>query len=49
MRLSALLFLLFLPQGAHAQGAATLVADSVSVTADKQLVANGKVLKFYQE
>ena len=47
MRLSALLFLLFLPQGAHAQGAATLVADSVSVTADKQLVANGNVEVLY--
>ncbi|MEJ6398144.1 LPS-assembly protein LptD [Yoonia sp. 208BN28-4] len=46
MRWLALL-LAFLPGLATAQGTATLIADSVVVTADEQLIAEGNIEAFY--
>ena len=43
MRMIALLVLLWLPQFSYAQGAATLVADSVRLNGQDQLIANGDV------
>ncbi len=42
-----LVLICLLPAAARAQGTAQLVADSVSVTADRQLVARGNVEAFY--
>jgi len=42
-----LLIFAFLPRGAVAQGAATLLADNVYITADNQLIAEGNVEAFY--
>ncbi|MCX7299581.1 MAG: LPS assembly protein LptD [Rhodobacterales bacterium] len=47
MRLLLAFFLFLLPALASAQATATLVADSVTVTADKQLIAEGNVQVFY--
>jgi LPS-assembly protein len=43
MRIFVLIFLLWLPQFSFAQGAATLVADSVRLNGQDQLIANGNV------
>ena len=48
MRALILLLLLWLPGLAVAQGAATLVADSVTLNADGQLIASGNVEAFYE-
>ncbi len=42
-----ILWLLFLPFSAMAQGAATLVADTITVGADRTLTAQGNVQVFY--
>lgn len=43
MRVFLILLMLCLPLSLHAQGAATLVADSVVLTQDEQLIATGNV------
>ncbi|MDO6589625.1 LPS-assembly protein LptD [Loktanella sp. D2R18] len=48
MRLITFLLLLLLPQTSLAQGAATLVADSVRVTDDQQLIATGNIEVLYE-
>jgi LPS-assembly protein len=47
MRLITIFLLLLLPQTSFAQGAATLVADSVRVTDDQQLIATGNIEVLY--
>lgn len=47
MRVLWFLALLFLPLAASAQGTASLVADSVTISGDSQLVASGNVQAFY--
>lgn len=47
MRRFVLILLLLLPHAAFAQGAATLVADSVTLTADEQLIATGNIEVLY--
>ncbi len=47
MRLFLALLICLLPALASAQATASLVADSVTVTADKQLIAEGNVQVFY--
>ena len=44
----SLLILALMPTFAVAQGAATLVADDVVITADGQLIANGNIEVFYE-
>lgn len=48
MRVFALLLLIWFPGIVSAQGAATLVADSVQLTAQDQLVASGNVEVFFE-
>jgi LPS-assembly protein len=47
MRWCLVLFFWLFPLAAMAQGTANLVADSVTVTADGQLIAEGNVVAFY--
>jgi len=49
MRVILALLFFFLPAIATAQGAASLVADSVTVTEDQRLIASGNVEAFYQD
>ena len=48
MRIIAVLLLLLLPALANAQGAATLVADSVTLNGRDQLIASGNIEVFYE-
>ncbi len=48
MRILALLLMLLLPNLAMSQGAASLVADNVTINEDRQLIANGNIEVFYQ-
>ncbi len=47
MRILAFLFATLFPALVHAQGAASLIADSVTLTVDDQLVAQGNVEAFF--
>ena len=49
MRLILALLFFILPMSAVAQGTASLVADNVTLTEDKQLIATGNVEAFYQD
>lgn len=48
MRIIAVLLFILLPGLARAQGAATLVADSVTLNGQDQLIASGNIEAFYQ-
>ncbi len=48
IRLLAIILMAFLPGVALSQGAASLVADSVTINDEKQLIATGNIEVFYQ-